>query len=92
MDELLRQIAILFPDFERYFSAGFIVFARLLGFIRFAPVINRKEINTTVKLSLALLLTIMITPLLNPGPAPATVSPLLLLLLNFAVGAIIEYV
>ena len=50
MDEMLRQIAILFPDFEKYFSAGFIVFARLLGFIRFAPILNRKEINTTVKL------------------------------------------
>ena len=92
MDEMMRQIAIMFPDFERYFSAGFIVFARLLGFIRFAPVLNRKEINTTVKLSLALLLTMMITPLLNPGPAPAGVSPMLLWLLNFAVGAIIGYI
>lgn len=91
MDELIRQIAVLFPDFERYFSAGFIVFARLIGFIRFAPVLNRKEINATVKLSLALLLTIMVTPLLNPG-APPNISPLLLLLLNFAVGAIIGYI
>lgn len=91
MDEMLRQITIMFPDFAKYFSAGFIVFARLLGFIRFAPVLNRKEINTTVKLSLALLLTMMITPLLNPGPPPA-VSPMLLLLLNFAVGAIIGYI
>ena len=49
MDEMLRQIAIMFPDFEKYFSAGFIVFARLLGFIRFAPVLNRKEINTTAE-------------------------------------------
>ena len=56
MDNFLAQIATLFPDFEKYFSAGFIVFARLLGFIRFAPVIKRKEINTTVKLSLAFLL------------------------------------
>ncbi len=91
MDEMIRQIAIMFPEFEKYFSAGFIVFARLLGFIRFAPVLNRKEINTIVKLSLALLLTVMITPLLNPGPPPA-ISPMLLLLLNFAVGAIIGYI
>ena len=92
MDELLRQIAILFPEFERYFSAGFIVFARLLGFVRFAPVLNRKEIVTTVKLSLALLLTFIITPLLNPANPPAGISPMLLLLLNFAVGAIIGYI
>ena len=92
MDELIRQIAILFPEFERYFSAGFIVFARLLGFIRFAPVFNRKEINTTVKLSLALMITIIITPLLNPGTIPGNVSPMLLWVLNFATGAIIGYI
>lgn len=92
MDELIRQIGILFPEFERWFSAGFIVFARLLGFIRFAPVLNRKEINTIVKLSLALLLTIMITPLMHPASPPKDVSPMLLWILNFAVGAIIGYI
>lgn len=92
MDELIRQIAILFPDFERWFSAGFIVFARLLGFIRFAPVFNRKEINTITKLSLALLVTIMITPILHPAMPPKDVSPMLLWILNFAVGAIIGYI
>lgn len=92
MDELIRQIAILFPDFEKWFSAGFIVFARLLGFVRFAPIFNRKEINTIVKLSLVLLLTMMLTPLLHPAPPPANVSPMLLWVLNFAVGAIIGYI
>ena len=92
MDELVRQIAILFPEFERYFSAGFIVFARLLGFLRFAPVFNRKEINTTVKLALAIILTVMITPLVNPGMPPKAVSPMLLWVLNFAAGAIIGYI
>jgi len=92
MDELIRQIAILFPEFERYFSAGFIVFARLMGFIRFAPVFNRKEINTTVKLALVLTLTIIITPLLNPGNVPRDVSPMLLWFLNFLVGAVIGYI
>lgn len=92
MDEMFRQIAYMFPEFERYFSAGLIVFARMLGFIRFAPILNRKEINTIVKLSLALLLTMMLTPLLNPGPPLSSVSPMLLILLNFAVGAIIGYI
>ena len=92
MEQFLNQIAILFPEFERWFSAGFIVFARLLGFIRFAPVFNRKEINTIVKLALALLLTMMITPILHPAAPPADVSPILLWVLNFAVGAIIGYI
>lgn len=92
MDTLINQIAILFPEFERWFSAGFIVFARLLGFIRFAPILNRKEIAGLVKLALAFILTIIITPLLAPSTPPASVSPLLLLLLNFTVGAIIGYI
>lgn len=92
MDQLVSQIAVMFPDFERWFSAGFIVFARLLGFIRFAPVFNRKEIAGLVKLALTFILTLMITPILKPAAPPGDVSPLLLLLLNFAVGAIIGYI
>ena len=92
MDEIIRQITLLFPEFAKYFSAGFIVFARLLGFLRFAPVFNRKELNPTVKLSFAILLSIMITPLVNPGNPPSGISPLLLMTLNFAVGAIIGYI
>lgn len=92
MDELFRQIAILFPEFAKYFSAGFIIFARLLGFIRFAPVLNRKEINSIVKIALAFLLTIIITPLVHPGNPPSGISPLLLMTLNFAAGAVIGYI
>lgn len=92
MDQLIQQMAILFPEFDRWFSAGFIVFARLLGFIRFAPIFNRKEIAGLVKLALVFILTIMLTPLLKPAAPPAEISPLLLLLLNFAVGAIIGYI
>ena len=92
MDNLIQQIAILIPAFDRWFSAGIIVFARLLGFIRFAPIFNRKEIAGLVKLSFAFVLTVVLTPLLHPAAPPANISPLLLLLLNFAVGAIIGYI
>lgn len=92
MDQLVNQMSILFPEFARWFSAGFIVFARLLGFIRFAPVLNRKEIAPPVKLSLAFILAVIITPILKPGMPPADISPLLLLTLNFAAGAIIGYI
>ena len=81
----------MFPEFAKWFSAGFIVFARLIGFIRFAPVFNRKEIAGIVKLALAFLLTIIITPLVKPA-APPMDSMLLLLVLNFAAGAIIGYI
>ena len=92
MDQLVSQMSILFPEFARWFSAGFIVFARLLGFVRFAPVFNRKEIAAPVKLSFAFILTVMITPMLKPAMPPADISPLLLIALNFAAGAIIGYI
>ena len=92
MDQVISNISLLFPEFARGFSAGFIVFARLLGFIRFAPVFNRKEIPGLVKLAFAFILTVMITPLLKPGMPPANISPILLLVLNFAAGAIIGYI
>ncbi|MBQ9245383.1 flagellar biosynthetic protein FliR [bacterium] len=92
MDQVISNISLLFPEFARWFSAGFIVFARLLGFIRFAPVFNRKEIAGIVKLSFAFILTVIITPLLKPGMPPADISPLLLLILNFAAGAIVGYI
>ena len=68
------------------------MFARLLGFIRFAPVFNRKEIAGIVKLAFAFILTMIITPLLEPAMPPSNISPILLLLLNFAAGAIIGYI
>ncbi len=91
MDQVIQQISILFPEFARWFSAGFIIFARLLGFIRFAPIFNRKEIAGMVKLAFAFILTVILTPILKPI-APPNDSMLLLLVLNFAVGAIIGYI
>ena len=92
MDQVVSQISILFPEFSRWCAAGIIVFARLLGFIRFAPIFNRKEIAGIVKLAFAFILTMILTPLLRPAMPPADISPLLLILLNFAAGAIIGYI
>ncbi len=92
MDQVVSQISILFPEFSRWFAAGMIVFARLLGFIRFAPIFNRKEIAGLVKLAFAFILAVILTPLLKPGIPPANISPLLLLTLNFIAGAVIGYI
>ena len=92
MEQVVAQISMMFPEFSRWFSAGFIVFARIIGFIRFSPIFNRKEIAGQVKLSFAFILTIILTPILKPALPPADISPILLLTLNFAVGAIIGYI
>lgn len=92
MDQVVSQISLLFPEFSRWFSAGLIVFARLLGFIRFAPIFNRKEIAGLAKLAFAFILTVILTPILHPQMPPSDISPLLFLVLNFVTGALIGYI
>ena len=66
MDGILTDIIKLFPHINSYFMAGFLIFTRLLGFFRFAPIFCRKELPSLVKLAIAILITVMIIPLFDP--------------------------
>lgn len=92
MEQILAELAKLFPQFNAALAAGIYIFARMLGFFKYAPVFNRKEIPTLVKISLALLMTIIITSLIAPKSLAGTEDSLLLsIILNFAVGAMLGY-
>jgi len=91
MENMLAEIAKLFPEFNAAIACGIVVFARMLGFIRFAPVLNRKELPGVVKVALAFLLTVTLVSVLKPGLPPANHSIFLSVLLNFTVGAMIGY-
>ncbi len=67
------------------------MFARLMGFMRAAPVFNRKEIPGMVKVSLALLLSIVLTGIAKPDVNVIQESFALSILLNFVVGALIGF-
>lgn len=90
--DYITQLGHIFPYFATYLSAGFIIFARILGFFRLAPILNRKEMNSIVKLSLALLLTMIFICAKQPPQPPATNSFILSLLLNYVAGALLGYV
>lgn len=92
MDYMVTEITKMFPMVGIYLAAGIFVFARMMGFIVAAPVFSRKEIPGVVKLSLALLLTISITPLAKPDIHVIQSSFALSILLNFTVGAMIGFV
>ena len=66
MDSLYTAIAQMFPTMNTYLMAGALVFARLIGFFRFCPIFNRKDIPALVKIPLALIVTIFIVPFLSP--------------------------
>lgn len=89
--DVIGQLGQMFPMFGIYLSAGFVIFARVMGFFRLAPVLNRKEIPGLVKLSLALLLTIMFVAVQHPSVPPKDNSLILSLLLNYVSGALLGY-
>lgn len=91
MDNVLAELMKMFPMLDTMLGAGIMVFARLIGFMRLAPVFNRKEIPSPVKISLCLLLTFVLTPMIKPDGLMQMDSFLLSIVLNVVVGAIIGY-
>ncbi len=91
MEQILAELAKLFPQLNTALASGIYVFARMLGFFRFAPVFNRKEVPGLIKIGLAFLMTIVITSLVKPPSMGMEDSLILSILLNFVVGAIIGY-
>lgn len=91
MNNLLAEIAKLFPQFDAAVGSGIFIFARLLGFASFAPVLQRKEIPAMVKMGFVFLITITLTCVLNPGKVPADNSLVLSIVLNAIVGSIMGF-
>ncbi|MBR6301753.1 flagellar biosynthetic protein FliR [bacterium] len=92
MEDLYTAIMQMFPKVNTYIMAGSLVFARMIGFFRFCPIFNRKDIPSLVKIPLALIVTSFILPFLSPEKVFAECdSYALSLLLNVVVGAIIGY-
>lgn len=92
MDTLLSELTKMFPTINTYLMAGALVFARMLGFFRFAPIFNRKDFPSLVKLPFALIITVFIVPFLHPEKCLTECDSFALsLLLNVVVGAMIGY-
>ncbi len=92
MDELLKQFSILFPEINNVFGAGIMIFARLAGLFRLAPVFSKSEIPSMVRISFAIITTIILIGILKPSPIPDNCPIFLCLFLNFFFGAIIGFV
>ena len=92
MDLFLAQFAKLFPELNLALGAGIMVFSRLLGLMQFAPPFNRRETPSLVRISMALIITVIVTILIKPGPIPPDTSIITGVLLNYAFGAILGYI
>lgn len=92
MEEILKQFSILFPEINTALGAGIMVFLRIAGLYRFAPVFSRTEVPSMVRVALALISTIIIVGIIKPTAAPAGCPILLCMILNFLFGALIGFV
>lgn len=92
IDTILSDFPKYFPEVNNAIGAGIFIFARLLGFVRFAPVFNRKEIPGMVKVSFVLMTTIILCIAMKPGPIPGDSSLVLGLILNVAAGAMLGFI
>lgn len=92
MENLFSELMKMFPMLNAYLAAGIFIFARMLGFFRFAPVFNRKEIPGMVKIALALLMTVVLTCVVKPDVTIIQDSFVLSILLNMVVGAMLGYI
>lgn len=92
MEEILKQFATLFPEINGVFGAGIMIFLRLVGLMRLAPVLSKSEIPSMVRLSFAIICTIILTGVLKPTAPPDGTPIFLCMFLNFLFGAIIGFV
>ncbi len=81
-----------FPEFDAGLSAGLLIFARFLAFAKFAPVIGRTEINVTIRLAFALVMTIIFLSILDVGTMPANFPFILGVFINVIVGAFLGFI
>ena len=92
MEAIIAELIKMFPKINTYLMAGTFVFARLIGFFRFAPIFNRKDFPSLVKLPLALIITVFMVPFLHPEKCLTQCDSFMLsIVLNIVVGAMIGY-
>lgn len=92
IEPILQNISKYLPEINNALGAGFLIFVRLLGVMRFTPLLNRKEIPSMVKVAFALTFTIILTSIIRPEMPPANASIIYHIILNYVVGALIGYI
>ena len=92
MEAIIAELIKMFPKINTYLMAGTFVFARLIGFFRFAPIFNRKDFPSLVKIPMALIITVFLVPFLHREKCLTECDSFLLsIVLNIVVGAMIGY-
>lgn len=92
METFITQFAKIFPEMNLALGSGIMIFSRMIGLFCLAPVFNRKEVPSMVRIALALMLTVITTMVLGPQNIPEHTSLYLGMFLNFIFGALIGFI
>ena len=89
---VLTEFGKIFPELNLALGIGIPIFARMAGFFRFAPVFSRKEVPSMIRVSLALISTVIIALYMRPKGMPSDVSLIYCIFLNFVFGSLIGFI
>lgn len=92
IEEIVNSIPKFFPVINTALGAGFLILMRILGLMRFCPLLNRKEIPSMVKIAFAIMFTVILVPILKPGLPPTDISIMYLIFINYTAGALIGFI
>lgn len=92
LDAIVNDFPKYFPEVNQLLAAGVPIFARVVGFMRATPFLNRAEIPMIAKVGFALIFSVMLTLFLHPTMPAAGFSIIYSLVINFLCGALIGYI
>lgn len=91
-ESIINQTKIL-DQLGSAWIIGLLIFSRSIGFASTAPLIGSKQIPSLVKISFAILLTLLIMPIIDaPKESPTNYKFIYMLTLNAAIGMLIGWV
>lgn len=89
---ILAEFPKYFPEINAALGGGFLIFVRFLGLTVSAPVLHRKEIPGSIKLSFAVIFTVVLYGVLKPSLPAGGISIIYSVMVNFIFGTLIGYI
>lgn len=89
---IVSHFGEFFPKINEVFGTGFLIFVRLLGFMRFCPGFQRKELPANIKIGFAVMFTVLLIGILKPSPIPPDSSLVFSVIINYIFGALLSFI
>jgi len=89
---IITHFSSFFPQLSAVLGSGFLIFVRVLGFMRFCPGLQRSELPKNTKIGFAVMFTIFLIGILKPPAPPADASLVFGIIINYVFGALLGFI